>query len=191
MDIPLRSTLQPDEMIEIKPNDGITVTTRSIITSDMSGDEMILPILSGPPIALYDEASSTSHALQDCSHPQLPAPGCHSCCPLIRIVSKEERQVNPTANGTVSLVTSEQGTIKGDGSRTEGLIDSKMVYNEYGELVEESSLKQSPESTDLSVTQLLRVIKKGYHHEVSISPLLTTPRHTSFCLSLSVILSPS
>jgi hypothetical protein len=172
----LQSTLQHDEMIEIKPNEGITVTTKSIITSDMSGDEMILPILSGPPIAPYDGAPSTSQALQDCSHSQFPTPGCPSCCPLVRIVSKEERQVNPTANGTVSPVTSEQGTTKRDGSRNEGFIDPKMVYNEYGELVEESSLKQSPESTDLSVTQLLRVIKKGYHHDVSISPLLTPPR---------------
>ena len=172
MDIFLQSTLQHDEMIEIKPNDEITVTTRSIITSDMSGDEMILPILSGPPIGPYDGAPSTSHALQDCSHPQLPAPGCPSCCPLIRIVSKEERQVNPTTNGTVSPVISEQGTTKRDGSRDEGLIDPKMVYNEYGELVEESSLNQSPESTDLSVTQLLRVIKKGYHHDVSNFPFV-------------------
>jgi hypothetical protein len=136
----------------------------------MSGDEMILPILSGPPIALYDGASSTPHAFQDCSHSQLPAPGCPICCPLIRIVSREERQINPNANGAVSPVPSEQGTTKRDRSRTEGLIDHKMVYNEYGELVEENSLKQSPESTDLSITQLLRVIKKGYHHNVSIFP---------------------
>jgi hypothetical protein len=45
-----------------------------------------------------------------------------------------------------------------------------MVYNEYGELVEESTLNQSPESTDMSVPQLLRVIKKGYHHDVSSLP---------------------
>jgi hypothetical protein len=175
MDISLRSTLQPDETIEIKPNDEITVTTRSTITSDMSGDEMILPILSGPPVALCDGASSTPHALQDCSHPQLPAPGCPSCCPLIRIVRREERQVNPTANGTVFPVSSEQGTTKRDRSRTEGLIDPQMVYNEYGELVEESRLEQSPESTDLSVTQLLRSIKKGYHHDVSIFPPVDHP----------------
>lgn len=161
-------------MIEVKLNEGITITTKSVITSDMSGDEMKFPILPGPPIALYDEASSTSHALQDYSHPQLPAPGCPSHYPLIRIVSKEDRQPNPTANGTVSPVTLEQGTTKSDQSRAEGLIDPKMVYNEYGELVEESSLEQCPESKNSGVTQLLRVIKKGYHHDVSIFP---SPNH--------------
>lgn len=184
----LQSTFQHDEMIGIKPNEGITVTAKSIITSDMSGDEMILPILPGPPIALYDGASSTPHALQDCSHPQLPVPSCPSCCPLIEIVSREERQVNPTANGTVSLVTSEQGSTKRDRSRTEGLIDPTMVYNEYGELVEESSFKQPPEPTDPSVTQLLRVIKKGYHHDVSIFPPVDNT-YTYFILSFIICYS--
>jgi hypothetical protein len=190
MDIFLQSTLQHDDMNEIKPNEGVTVTTKSIATSDTSGDEMILPILPSPPIAPYDEASSTPQALQSCCHSQLLAPGCPNCCPLINIVLKEEREVNPTANGTISPVATEQGSTKRDGSRTEGLIDPKMVYNEYGELVEESSLDHSPESTDLSVTQLLRVIKKGYHHDVSGFPLVDRA-WTCFSLSLFVILSPA
>lgn len=157
-------------MVTITPNEGVTVTTKSIVTSDVSGDELILPILPGPPFAPPDEASSIPHTLQSCSYPQLPAPGCPSCRPLIKIVGREERPVNPAARGTVSPVISEQGITKRDGNKTEGLIDPKMVYNEYGELVEKSFLKQSPESTDLSVTQLLRAIKKAYHHDVSLPP---------------------
>ena len=47
------------------------------------------------------------------------------------------------------------------------LVTVKMVYNEYGELVEEKDLNVRPQSDELSVKQLLRVIKKAYHHEVS------------------------
>ncbi|KAK0099613.1 hypothetical protein ONS96_008113 [Cadophora gregata f. sp. sojae] len=42
----------------------------------------------------------------------------------------------------------------------------KMVYNEYGELVEEKDMNVRPKSDELSVKQLLRVIKKAYHHEL-------------------------
>jgi hypothetical protein len=185
MDIFLQSTLQHDEMNKIEPNEGVTIRTKSIVTSDTSGDEMILPILPGPPIAPYHEASSTPQALQSFCHRQPPAPGCPNCRPLIKIVSKEEREANPTANGTVSPVTAEQGSTKRDRSRTEGLIDPKMVYNEYGELVEESSLDNSPEPTDLSVTQLLRVIKKDYHHDVSGFPPVD---HAWTCFILSFII---
>lgn len=47
------------------------------------------------------------------------------------------------------------------------LVNVKMVYNEYGEVVEEKDLNVRPQSDVLSVKQLLRVIKKAYHHEVS------------------------
>ncbi|CZT46469.1 uncharacterized protein RSE6_06897 [Rhynchosporium secalis] len=46
------------------------------------------------------------------------------------------------------------------------LVTVKMVYNEYGELVEERDMLMRPKSDELSVKQLLRVIKKAYHHEL-------------------------
>lgn len=41
-----------------------------------------------------------------------------------------------------------------------------MRYNEYGELVPASIIDENPVSEELNVTQLLRVIKKAYHHDV-------------------------
>ncbi|PVH76804.1 hypothetical protein DL98DRAFT_639812 [Cadophora sp. DSE1049] len=52
-----------------------------------------------------------------------------------------------------------------------------MVYNEYGELVEEKDLNVRPKSDELDVKQLLRVIKKAYHHELRDKVgKITTPR---------------
>lgn len=47
----------------------------------------------------------------------------------------------------------------------------RMAYNEYGELVDVETIR-SPltNSNDLSVTQILRLIRKAYHHDVSIDP---------------------
>lgn len=44
-----------------------------------------------------------------------------------------------------------------------------MVYNEYGELVDAHSHLQTKSTQDLSVTEILRLIKKAYHHDVSSS----------------------
>lgn len=46
-----------------------------------------------------------------------------------------------------------------------------MVYNEYGELVDAHSHLQTRNTADLSVTEILRLIRKAYHHDVS-SPCL-------------------
>ncbi|THV55180.1 hypothetical protein BGAL_0012g00180 [Botrytis galanthina] len=40
-----------------------------------------------------------------------------------------------------------------------------MVYNEYGELVDAHSHLQTKNTQDLSVTEILRLIKKAYHHD--------------------------
>jgi hypothetical protein len=41
-----------------------------------------------------------------------------------------------------------------------------VVYNEYGELVDERSLQQHPSTSDLTEIEILRVIRKGFHHQV-------------------------
>ncbi|RDW89466.1 hypothetical protein BP6252_01498 [Coleophoma cylindrospora] len=43
--------------------------------------------------------------------------------------------------------------------------NSVMAYNEYGELVTAESLRNPPHSTDLTVRQVLRLIKKAFHHD--------------------------
>jgi hypothetical protein len=45
-----------------------------------------------------------------------------------------------------------------------------MVYNEYGELVSAHSVLHPGHSKDMSKLQILRIIKKGYHHNVSFTP---------------------
>ncbi|KAI9049289.1 hypothetical protein LZ554_007135 [Drepanopeziza brunnea f. sp. 'monogermtubi'] len=55
---------------------------------------------------------------------------------------------------------------KGNIQSVANLTTVSMVYNQYGELVEERELHVSPKSEDLNVTQLLRVIRKAYHHEL-------------------------
>jgi hypothetical protein len=56
-----------------------------------------------------------------------------------------------------------------------------MVYNEYGELVDAQSVLNPPKSNDMTVTQTLRVIKKGFHHDVSA---LVSPSATQQCIGI-------
>lgn len=42
-----------------------------------------------------------------------------------------------------------------------------MVYNEYGELVDAHNHLKARTTTDLSITEIMRLIRKAYHHDVS------------------------
>lgn len=87
--------------------------------------------------------------ISDESHPERTAPSCSdSKCLAPHPISKKPSRRRSLIKDVNSLVT------------------VKMVYNEYGELVEEKDLTVRPKSDELSVKQLLRVIKKAYHHEV-------------------------
>jgi hypothetical protein len=44
-----------------------------------------------------------------------------------------------------------------------------MGYNEYGELISAHSALHPPHSKDMTPLQILRIIKKGYHHNVSFT----------------------
>lgn len=46
-------------------------------------------------------------------------------------------------------------------------VPPSMVYNEYGELVSAHAVIHPPHSKDMTTLQILRIIKKGYHHNVS------------------------
>ncbi|KAL5319974.1 hypothetical protein ACEPPN_013033 [Leptodophora sp. 'Broadleaf-Isolate-01'] len=87
--------------------------------------------------------------ISDESHPERTAPSCSdSKCLAPHPISKKPSRRRSLIKDVNSLVT------------------VKMVYNEYGELVEEKDLTVRPKSDELSVKQLLRVIKKAYHHEL-------------------------
>jgi hypothetical protein len=46
-----------------------------------------------------------------------------------------------------------------------------MVYNEYGELVSAQSVLDHRHSSEMNVLQCLRILNKGFHHNVSPAPL--------------------
>ncbi len=100
---------------------------------------------------------------------------CSTPSPLIKIVNEIEFQKatsTPTRlpNNPASHPLSKKGCRSGSIKSVANLVTVSMVYNEYGELVKEKDAQVSLKSDELSVTQLLRVIKKAYHHEVCILP---------------------
>lgn len=89
-------------------------------------------------------------------------PSCGSSPALIQIVTQEELEQSTASNPTRSEPS----------SSTNPPIDQDtgaMVYNEYGELVDENTLHTPQIPQDMTVTQLIRVINKAYHHDVSAS----------------------
>lgn len=89
-------------------------------------------------------------------------PSCGSSPALIQIVTPEELEQSTSLNQDRSESS----------SSTSPPIDQDtgvMVYNEYGELINESTLHIPTRPQDMTVTQLIRVINKAYHHDVSAS----------------------
>ncbi|KAH7321941.1 hypothetical protein BKA65DRAFT_568848 [Rhexocercosporidium sp. MPI-PUGE-AT-0058] len=103
---------------------------------------------------------------------------CGSTNPLIEIVDPDDLpkthdiSPEPTPSNSATKSPAPQPWSKTPGRRRSSikdvasLVTVKMVYNEYGELVEEKDLTVKQKSDELSVKQLLRVIKKAYHHEL-------------------------
>ena len=91
---------------------------------------------------------------------------CGSSSPLIEVVTPDKLR-KYTTNALRPPPTMSKQLVRRDGSKPRSLVKVAMAYDEYGELVEESKLRHHPTPDELSVTQLLRVIKKKFHHEVS------------------------
>jgi hypothetical protein len=90
---------------------------------------------------------------------------CGSSSALIEIVTPGELRKYTKKTPQPSTITKQLDTRKGSKSRS--LVKVAMAYDEYGELVEERKLRHHPTPDELSITQLLRMIKKKVHHEVS------------------------
>jgi hypothetical protein len=90
---------------------------------------------------------------------------CGSSSALIEIVTPNELRKYTKKTPQPSTISKQSGRC--DGSKSRSLVKVAMAYDEYGELVEESKLRHHPTPDELSITQLLRVIKKKFHHEVS------------------------
>lgn len=93
---------------------------------------------------------------------------------LIEVVCQEElpKLSSKGSDETLAAPTGPRGHRR---SNPPPLIKVPMDYNEYGELVPVSSLSRHPTADELNVTQLLRVIKKRFHHEVGACVSLNTP----------------
>lgn len=88
---------------------------------------------------------------------------CRSTSPLIRIISPEEMEQKAAVKTSLSRSPGKSPKRK----PADDYVMVKMAYNEYGELVDELWLNKEPDSESLNVTQLLRTIKKRFHHDVS------------------------
>lgn len=97
-------------------------------------------------------------------------PSCGSSLALIQIVTPEELEQS------TAMATPNQDRSEASSSATPPFNQDAdpLVYNEYGELVNQSTLHIPTQPQDMTTTQLIRVINKAYHHDVSI---LLTPAY--------------
>ncbi len=139
--------------------------------------EMNLPIRplpkSGGPGPLDGTTEAAAATPSPLSTPTEQSPhrqSCRSASPLIEILNPDELAHKNAPNprrATTTPVTSPIRPGRRDGTRPRSLVKVAMAYNEYGELVEEIKLQHHPTPNELSITQLLRVIRKKFHHTVS------------------------
>lgn len=152
------------------PSHPIHSTTATAMDGENSTEtqEFQLPKHDNPGSLDGTRDSVTSPPLQVCTAQRSHSQSCVSSSPLIEILSPEELLRKNTPD-TPQSPTSPSRRGRRDGSRPRYSVKVTMEYNEYGELVEESTLRHHPTPGELSVTQLLRTIRKRFHHEVSLS----------------------
>lgn len=129
--------------------------SHGISTFDSMPDPFAAPLL-----------DRSRHALRNTCYP--------SSTPLVEVISSEPllvalrpARIEPLEPDPVIMPTSRRASrVRPD------TLDVSMVYNEYGELVDANANLNSPTTSELSVTEILRVIKKAFRHDVSIIPPL-------------------
>jgi hypothetical protein len=139
------------------------------VPSEATATEVELPILTkcGGPSPLDGSVDATGSLPPQASAKEAPQSlFCGSSSPLIKIVTIDELHNKYTADTPPAPANG----LRRHGSKCRSIVKAPMAYNEYGELVEESTLRRHPTTDELNVTQLLRVIKKGAHHAVSTPP---------------------
>jgi hypothetical protein len=136
-------------------------------TFDSNGEASITP-------PLQTSTAQSPHSLS-----------CASSSPLIEILTPDEllRKTSPDPSHTP---TSPSRPGRRDGSKACSFVKVSMAYNEYGELMEECKLQHHPTPDKLSVTQLLRVIRKKFHHNVNARTKVHSTAHHAFIYSSCV-----
>ncbi|PMD43585.1 hypothetical protein L207DRAFT_300657 [Hyaloscypha variabilis F] len=180
--MPLIFTTPTGEVFELTPETLPSHILHSIMLTDTYNPadfkplapEMNLPIRplpkSGGPGPLDGTTEAATATPSPSSTPTEQSPhrqSCGSASPLIEILNPDElahkNAPNPRRAATTP-VTSPIRPGRRDGTRPRSLVKVAMAYNEYGELMEEIKLQHHPTPDELSITQLLRVIRKKFHH---------------------------
>ena|SRR6187402_473506 len=160
-------TTHTGEVFEMSAEELTKVSAQS---QTSSVDQSSITTINMAPINLSDPHGLDGSVHLDApsaSDPSISAPRhvsrCGSSNPLLEIVDPEnlpKKPASPPRPPTQHLLTNKRGT-----RHNSNTITVSMLYNEYGELVYEKDLQHHPTPDELTVTQLLRVIKKAYHHE--------------------------
>jgi hypothetical protein len=106
-------------------------------------------------------ASDFVMELPDRTHGAMRNKSCKSSPALIKIMPHEDvlqpmTQIDPDAMPTLSPTSTITPTM------------IPMVYNEYGELVNLEKLKVPLSPDEMNTIQILRIIRRAYHHEVGV-----------------------
>ncbi|KUJ19771.1 uncharacterized protein LY89DRAFT_731026 [Mollisia scopiformis] len=162
-DLPRSSSLHPDNVAATMNDNPVQPTTTQHIG---------IPIrtLDGP----SERMTMPSRIPDSPRSPRTPRSRCGT--PLIEVIAPDQLPVRPAQTSSRKEgphkhhTRSDSNTIKHNSSG----VKVPMQYNTYGELIPQSSVNEHPISDQLTVTQLLRVIRKAYHHDLrtSLSKLL-------------------
>lgn len=170
-------------LLEPRVGEGIPTTIQTALSMDgqpiTPPAQLMLSISTSPRVECRaDDGPSRGRTASRLANPaQLANPRSSSCCgssPLIKIVTVDELQQLTTkmfqpkipevaVAEIVTTVPSHQSS-----ESISKFVKVVMSYNEWGELVDERNLHQPAKSEDLTVTQIIRSIKKSYHHDVGI-----------------------
>jgi hypothetical protein len=178
--MPLLFTTPTGEVFELTSEELPTGLKHTVFTADENNEATsrtsvtelelsLLPEQAGPSPLDGSADASTAPPAQT-STPRGPHRlCCRSASPLIEILTPDEllRKNSPDSPPTP---TSPGKPGRCDGSKPRSFVKAAMAYDEYGELVEESKLRHHPTPNELSVTQLLRAIRKKFHHQVNTGP---------------------
>ncbi|TAQ88271.1 hypothetical protein B7494_g3368, partial [Chlorociboria aeruginascens] len=155
--IPLLFTSHTGEVFEMQCNEPLT-----------GWSTLLSKLRSSTPKEASMSASSNSLALAAESMPRTQTSSARAnVSPLIMVSSAEDLQDDPAGAPSPNASRIHGGTLSTEGEQDgDQALDPRMVYNEYGELVGAQSLLYTPKSSDLSVLQLLRLLKKAHHHDL-------------------------
>ncbi|KAM0316680.1 hypothetical protein ACHAO8_002965 [Botrytis cinerea] len=157
--------MEIDDFAQLSPKHGRSNSVVSIIELRASSPSPKISVLGG-----FDgHDSETPQPPKTLPSHQLKRSSCGGS-PLISFATStqtSEKMENSSIKSSSSLKKQPENSLCDDFREGEefDVCKAYMVYNEYGELVDAHSHLQTKNTQDLSVTEILRLIKKAYHHD--------------------------